>query len=341
MPFPLKYRSRAIFQIRYALLALIGAILFGTIGFKTIEGWSIGDSFYVTVQTLTTVGYGDIPPHNPAGRAFAVVVMLIGVGGVALAASTIVQSIVQSELVSTFGQRRQSRKMNKLHDHYVICGSGRVGSHLVRDMVGTNQSFVVIENDPQRAAEFSQRGISVLVGDATLEESLREVGVERARGLAACLPNDADNVYVVLTARDLNPNLRIVARAAEEQAEAKLLRAGANHVVAPTIIGGHRMAVALTKPAVSEFMDSITANELGLGFEQVEVDPASHLVGQELRETPIRSELDVVVISIRRQDGEIIFNPAGDCEILAGDILIAIGRAESLAKLNEMARGIV
>jgi len=126
MPFPLKTRSRAIFQIRYALLALAGAILFGTIGFKIIEGWSIGDSFYVTVQTLTTVGYGDIPPQNPAGRAFAVVVMLIGVGGVALAASTIVQSIVQSELVSTFGQRRQSRKMNKLRDHYVICGSGWV-----------------------------------------------------------------------------------------------------------------------------------------------------------------------------------------------------------------------
>src|SRR5258707_6689910 len=265
MPFPLKYRSRAIFQIRYALLAFAGAIMFGTIRFKIIEGWSIGDSLYVTMQTLTTVGYGDIPPHNPAGRAFAVVVMLMGVGGVALAASTIVQSVVQSELVSTFGQRRQSSKMTKLSDHYVICGSGRVGSHLVRDMVGANQSFVVIENDPQRATEFSQRGINVLVGDATLEESLREVGVERARGLAACLPNDADNVYVVLTARDLNPNLRIVARAAEEQAEAKLLRAGANHVVAPTIIGGHRKGVAPTKPASNQVIESRTPEQAGHG----------------------------------------------------------------------------
>jgi voltage-gated potassium channel len=198
----------------------------------------------------------------------------------------------------------------------------------------------VIEKDQQRAAEFSQRGVSVLVSDATLEESLRDVGVEHARGLAACLPDDADNVYVVLTARDLNPNLRIVARAAEEQAEAKLLRAGANHVVAPTIIGGHRMAVALTKPAVSEFMDSITANELGLGFEQVEVDAASSLVGQELRSTSIRSELDVVIISIRRQNGELVFNPAGDSRIESGDILIAIGRAEALTKLNQFARGI-
>jgi voltage-gated potassium channel len=339
MPFATRTRPRKGFKIRYAIMALAAAIVFGTIGFHFVEGWSLADSLYVTVQTLTTVGYGDVPPRSGAGRIFAVVVMLIGAGGVALAVSTIVQSVVKWELVSTFGQRRLTKKMSKLRDHYIVCGSGRVGSHLVRDLLAANESFVVIENDQQRAAEFSQRGVNVLVGDATLEESLRDVGVEHARGLAACLPNDADNVYVVLTARDLNPNLRIVARAAEEQAEAKLLRAGANHVIAPTIIGGHRMAVALTKPAVSEFMDSITANELGLGFEQVEVDAASSLVGQELRSTPIRSELDVVIISIRRQDGQIVFNPAGDATIENGDILIAIARTESLARLSQLARG--
>lgn len=339
MPFATRTRPRRGFQIRYAMMALAVAVIFGTVGFHFVEGWSLADSLYVTVQTLTTVGYGDMPPRSGTGRLFAVVVMLIGAGGVALAVSTIVQSVVKWELISTFGQRRLTKKMSKLHDHYIICGSGRVGSHLVRDLMRGSESFVVIENDQQRAADFSQRGVNVLVGDATLEETLRNVGVAHARGLAACLPNDADNVYVVLTARDLNPHLRIVARAAEEQAEAKLLRAGANHVIAPTIIGGHRMAVALTKPAVSEFMDSITANELGLGFEQVEVDAASSLVGQELRATSIRSELDIVIISIRRQTGEVIFNPAGDCRIENGDILIAIGRAESLTKLNKLARG--
>ncbi len=328
------------FRIRYALLALLAAIIFGTIGFHFIERWPLADSLYVTVQTLTTVGYGDQTPRSGMGRMFAVAVMLIGAGGVALAISTIVQSVVQSELVATFGQRRRSRRMSKLSNHFIICGSGRVGSHLVRDLLRTNESFVVIEQNQQRAAEFAQRGVNVLVSDATLDETLREARVEHARGLAACLPDDADNVYVVLTARDLNPNLRIVARAAEEQAEAKLLRAGANHVVAPTIIGGHRMAVALTKPAISEFMDSITADELGLAFEQVEVDAASGLVGQELRATSIRSELDVVIISIRRQNGEMLFNPAGDEAIENGDILIAIGRADSLMKLNGLARGI-
>src|ERR1044072_2368972 len=331
--------GRKRFRISYALLALAAAILFGTIGFYLIEPWSLIDSFYATVQTLTTVGWGDHAPKSSGGRIFAVLVMLIGAGGGALAISTIVQSIVKSELIDTFGQRRRSKRMGKMHDHFIVCGSGRVGSHLVRDLQRSKLPFVVIEKDAQRAAEFSQDGIDVIVRDATLEESLRDVGVERARGLAACLPDDADNVYVVLTARDLNPNLHIVARAAEEQAESKLKRAGADHVIAPTIIGGRSMAVALTKPAVSDFMNSITATELGLGLEQVEVTASSPLIGQQLRATPIRSDLEIVIVSIRRQAGDDLFNPSGETEILSGDVLIAIGQAESLMRLNELARG--
>jgi voltage-gated potassium channel len=163
--------------------------------------------------------------------------------------------------------------------------------------------------------------------------------VEHARGLASCLPDDADNVYVVLTARDLNPNIHIVARAAEEQAESKLIRAGANRVVAPTIIGGHRMAMALTKPAVGDFLDSVTANHLELGFEQLEVDALSSLVGRKLSETVIRSELNIVIVSIQRNNGQIIFNPDGGTKIEPCDMLIAIGNAESLARLNVLARG--
>ena len=204
--------------------------------------------------------------------------------------------------------------------------------------MGSAETFIVIERDPQKVAELTELGVTVLVRDATLEESLREAGVEYARGLAACLPNDADNVYVVLTARDLNPHMPIVARAAEEQAEPKLIRAGANRVVAPTIIGGHRMAVALTKPAVDDFLGSITANKLELAFEQLEVDSGSVLTGQKLSETNIRSELDIVVVSIRRSDGDILFNPSGEAMIHSGDILIAIGHAESLMKLAELAR---
>lgn len=326
-------------RILFAVVAVTVAIGFGAAGFHLIEGWSILDSLYVAAQTVTTVGYGDLTPATRNGRIFSTVFMLAAVGVVLYALTATVHAIVQSELVATFGRRRQSRRMSKLQNHFIVCGAGRVGSHLVRALLGSADTFIVIERDPQRVAELIELGVLVLVRDATLEESLREAGVEHARGLAACLPNDADNVYVVLTARDLNPQLHIVARAAEEQAEAKLIRAGANRVVAPTIIGGHRMAMALTKPAVDDFLGSITANKLELAFEQLEVAPSSVLAGQKLADTNIRSELDIVVVSIRRSEGKILFNPSGEATIEAGDILIAIGHAESLMKLTALAKG--
>ena len=326
-------------RILFALIAVAIAIAFGAVGFYFIEGWSILDSLYAAVQTVTTVGYGDLTPATRNGRIFSTVFMLAGVGVVLYALTTTVQAIVQSELVETFGQRRQSRKMSKLRNHFIICGAGRVGLHLVRGLLASAETFIVIEKDAQKVAELIDLGVIVLVRDATLEESLREAGVEHARGLAACLPDDADNVYVVLTARDLNPQMHIVARAAEEQAEPKLIRAGANRVVAPTIIGGHRMAMALTKPAVDDFLGSITANKLELAFEQLEVEPSSILTGQKLSKTTIRSELDIVVVSIRRSNGQILFNPSGEATIESGDILIAIGHAESLMKLMALAKG--
>ena len=326
-------------RILFAVLAVTIAIGLGTLGFSLIEGWSILDSLYVAAQTVTTVGYGDLTPATRNGRIFSTVFMLIAVGVVLYALTSAVQAIVQSELVATFGQRRQSRKMSKLRNHFIICGAGRVGSHLVRGLIGGEETFIVIEKDPQKVAELLDLGVIVLVRDATLEESLHEAGVEHAQGLAACLADDADNVYVVLTARDLNPKLHIVARAAEEQAESKLIRAGANRVVAPTIIGGHRMAMALTKPAVHDFLGSITANKLELAFEQLEVGPVSELVGRRLSETNIRSELDIVVVSIRRSHGQILFNPGGEAVIESGDVLIAIGHAESLMKLTALAKG--
>jgi voltage-gated potassium channel len=323
-------------RIRIVLLAVFAAIAFGTLIFHLVEGWSILDSLYVTAQTVTTVGFGDITPRTAVGRAFATVFMIVGVGIVLYALTSTVQSIVHSEMFARYGH---SRKMSKLRDHFIICGAGRVGSHLIRSLRAVDGAFLVIESDQRRCEVLMDRGIPVLVRDATLEESLIEAGVEHARGLASCLPDDADNVYVVLTARDLNPGIHIVARAAEEQAESKLIRAGANRVVAPTIIGGHRMAMALTKPAVGDFLDSVTANDLELGFEQLEVDPVSTLVNRKLSESVIRSELNIVIVSIRRDGGEIIFNPSGETKIEGGDMLIAIGNAESLARLNALARG--
>ena len=329
--------SESLPRIWLVVFAVTAALLLGTFGFHLLEGWSLLDSLYVSAQTVTTVGYGDLTPQTAGGRLFATGFMMFGVGIVLYCLTTAVHSIVQSELVATFGQRRLTRKMSKLRNHFIICGAGRVGSHLVRDLKHAGEIFIVIERDSQKVSELTNQGVTVLVRDATLEESLREAGVEHARGLASCLPDDADNVYVVLTARDLNSRLHIVARAAEEPAEVKLVRAGANRVIAPTIIGGHRMATALLKPAVADFIDSITASHLELTFEQVEVEPHSTLIGRKLRDTNIRSELDIVIVSIRRGDGQMLFNPSGEATIESGDMLIAIGHPESLMKMNKLA----
>lgn len=339
MPPVAYFSGRLRTRFGYSLFALTSVVALGTLGFMLIEGWSLGDSLYMTLMTVTTVGYGPPSPLSNAGRNFSIFFMIVGVGTAGYLLSTAVQALVQSEILAALGERRRQREMSKLRDHFIICGAGRVGRRIIRELQLAGAPFVIIENDPNKTEALSDMHVPLLVRDATLEETLREAGVERARALATCLPDDADNLYVVLIARDLNRKLHIVARAVEEQAEPKLIRAGASRVVAPTIIGSHRMAQALLKPAIADFMDSITAENLDLGFEQVEVSHASSLAGRKLRETTIRSALDVVIAAIRRSDGEMIFNPKGETEIVVGDLLIAIGRAESLRDLNKLARG--
>lgn len=325
-------------RMMYALAALAALIVLGTLGFFLLEPLTLLDSLYLTVMTVATVGYGDVHPASSPGRAFAIVFMLVSIATVGFLLSTAIQALVQLELVAAYGQRRRSREINKLRNHFIICGAGRVGSRIIRELQRLEEPFIVIEREQQQVANLIDEDVLVLVRDATLEETLREAGVENARALAACLPDDADNVYVVLTARGLNNNLHIVARAVEEQAEPKLIRAGANRVIAPIIIGGQRMVQALIKPAVSDFIDSIAAEDLDLDFEEVVVAPESIYVGHKLRFTNIRAELDVVIVAVRRNTGEMIFNPSGDAHIEAGDLLIAIGRAESLLQLKAQAQ---
>ncbi|HLL72452.1 MAG TPA: potassium channel protein [Pyrinomonadaceae bacterium] len=323
----------------YALATLVALTVIGMVGFSLLEPLTLLDSLYLTVMTMATVGYGDVHPVSRAGRVFAIVFMLVSVATVGFLLSTAIQALVQSEIVAAYGQRRRTREISKLRNHFIICGAGRVGARIIRELQRLEEPFIVIEREQQNVANLIEEDVLVLVRDATLEETLRDAGVEHARALASCLPDDADNVYVVLTARGLNNNLHIVARAVEEQAEPKLIRAGANRVIAPVIIGGQRMLQALTKPAVSDFIDSITAEDLDLDFEEVVVAPASPYVGHKLKFTNIRSELDVVIVAVRRAStSEMIFNPSGDALIEAGDMLIAIGRSDALAQLKVQAQ---
>lgn len=338
--FPLTVRFLGLKKkgLLFAPLAILAALLFGAVGFHLIENLSWLDSFYMAAQTVTTVGYGDLEIKTAAGKIFAVVFMLAGAGTVLFALTVLLQTIVQSEIIAAFDVRRRKQSMSKLENHYIVCGSGRVGTRIVRELKRQKCRFVVIEKDERLVAPLIEAGDFVIVGDATLEENLKMARVEQARGLAACLPDDAANVYVVLTARGLNKDMHIVARAVEEQAEPKLIRAGANRVIAPTIIGSLSMARALTKPAIADFMDSIAAEHLELVFEEIAVEASSPLIGKKLKNSNLRQELDVVIVAIKRKTGEMIFQPSGEAEILEGDLLIVIGRAEAMRKLIELVR---
>lgn len=325
-------------RLLIAPIAIFSMLIIGTIGFKAFTGFGWIDSMYLAAQTVTTVGYGDIAVPTAAGRVFATVFMLLGVGTVLYSLTVIAQAIVQSEVFEAMNYSRKTKQMEKLSGHYIVCGAGRVGRRIIRNLQRLDQPFVIIESNEDRVAEFRTANTNIIIGDASSEENLITAGVKRAKGLATCLPDDAANVYVVLTARGLNKELHIVARAVEEQAEPKLVRAGASRVVAPTIIGSQSMARALLKPAIADFMDSIVAESLDLVFEEVAIGESSPYIDKRLSETNISSELNIIVVAIRPASGVLEFHPTGDAVINVGDLLIVVGKAEDVKRLVEVNR---
>ena len=322
-------------RLLFAAAIVASIIAAGAIGFRFFEHFDWLDSVYTSAQTVTTVGYGDLAPKTPGGRVFAIILMLTGVGTVLYALTVMAQSVLQSELVAALGQRRKQKEMEKLHDHYVVCGAGRVGRRIIRNLQAQNLPHVIIERDEKRLADLDTNLSHIIIGDATSEENLTLAGVKRAKALASCMPDDAANVYVVLTARGLNPGLHIVSRAVEEQAEPTLVRAGASRVVAPTIIGSQSMARALLKPAIADFMESIVAETLDLVFEEIAIGPDSPFAGKSLEETAMSRELSVIVVAIRRKEGQWTFQPKGYTAIHEGDLLIVIGKAETVKSLKD------
>lgn len=320
-------------KLVFAMLIAALIIIVGATGFKYFEGFSWLDSFYTSVQTVTTVGFGDLTPVTKSGRLFAIMLMITGAGTVLYSLSVLAQAVIQSEMVHSLDRRRKLKEMEKLEGHYIVCGAGRVGRRILRNLEKQHQTHVVIEQDESKLKDVDPQLTNVVIGDATSEETLTKAGVRHARGLASCLPDDAANVYVVLTARGLNPDLHIVARAVEEQAEPTLIRAGASRVVAPTIIGSQSMARALLKPAIADFMDSIVAESLDLVFDEVAIGSRSSYVGKFLKDSDIMSELSLIVVAMRRKEGELTFQPNGDTQIQEGDLLMVIGKAESVQRM--------
>ena len=325
-------------KLRLALSAILALVAFGTIGFKLILGLAWFESFYFTLITITTIGYGEPPGITTPGRYFTVILIVTGVSTIGYALSFAAQAIVESELVSTFGKRKMYKDINKLTGHYIVCGAGRIGSGVIRDIERSGQELVVIESDEALADRLLSQGHLVLMGDATNDEVLKAAGIDHARGLVAAVSSDPDNLYITLTARDLNKDLTIVARANEEFAVARLRKAGANRVVSPALSGSSRMAQMLLRPAVADFMElAMMTERLELEIEQIQIEAGSPFIGSALKDTGIRSDLDVIVIGIKRHHGEMIFNPAADTIIEEEDALVAIGSHQSIEAVERMA----
>ncbi|MFC1991267.1 potassium channel family protein [Chloroflexota bacterium] len=318
---------------------LLAIIAVGTTGYTVIEGWSFLDSLYMTVITITTVGYAEVHPLSISGRIFSIFLIIGGVSGALFTLTGIIEYVLEGNIRTTWGRRSMKNKIAGLKDHIILCGFGRVGEEISRTFKEEGAPFVVIENNPERVSRAEQEGYLCLPGDATSDEVLKEAGIERARGLVAALGTDADNTYITLSGRELRPDLFIEARASGVEAEKKLRSAGANRIVSPTSIGARRMAMLAMRPAVVDFIDTITRNRgPELQLENVAINNESTLAGQTVDD--VRQCSKANVLAINKKTGRLIPNPSGEEKIQAGDSLIMMGTSEQLSSLEAICEGV-
>jgi voltage-gated potassium channel len=329
--------ARRIFFLVLVPTVLVSA---GTLGYYTIEkDFTLFESLYMTVITLTTVGFD--PPHQltTGGRVFTMFLLLGGVFALFYAATELIRIVISGEIQQLLGRGLMAR-LADLNNHLIVCGYGRMGRFVCREFSRQGLSFVVIDREADLLQDFNLQGGLALVGDGTSDEVLRRAGVDRARALVVVLPSDADNLYITMSARLLNGKLFIVARAESEEAEQKLLRAGADRVVAPYAIGGNKVAQAVLRPTVLDFIELATRTEhLELQLEQTEVATGSQLAGISLSQSRLRAELGLIIVAIKKRHGAMIYTPSPDTVLEAGDTLIALGKRSQLDTLEQMARG--
>lgn len=326
-------------QKRFRLaLTFIGVLLFaGSTGFRVLEGWSWFDGLYMTLITMTTVGYGEVHELSEAGKVFNAFLITASfmAGGFLLV--TFTQTMLEFELGKLLGRRRMERELNKMKNHYIICGAGRVGRTVAREFRSSNIPCVIIEVDGARADWAEKDEIPVVIGSGMTEETLAQARIEQAAGLVAAVTSDADNLYIVLTARGMREDLKIIARASEETAIPKLKRAGATEVVSPYHFVGHRIAQLFLHPHVMDFADTaFGSSDIDLKIEEVEVNGQSVLAGKTLANCNVRQQTGVMVLALKKANGTLQFNPPPDSVIDRGDYLIVVGGSEHLRKLDTM-----
>jgi voltage-gated potassium channel len=325
-------RSR---QLRLAV-ALLGLVLgFGTIGYVLVEGWSAWDAFYMTVISVTTAGYQEVHPLSRAGQIFTSVLLIGGVGAAFYVFTLVAAEVIQTRLSPRSEERRRNHMIDELKDHFIVCGGGRIGLIVADEFRRQHVPFVVIDRDPEAVHEMLVRGYLAVHADASREDMLGKLRIDRARGLIAALGSDAENVYTILSARGLRPDLLVIARADSEDAERKLLKAGATRVISPYQIGAAQIAQTALRPAVVDFVQLATSSEnLELAMEQVGIARTSLLVDHTIVEANLRQRYGVIVVAIRRSDGRMEFNPPPDALMRAGDQLVVLGPPDQLKGLE-------
>ncbi|MEW5807596.1 MAG: potassium channel protein [Acidobacteriota bacterium] len=324
-------------RIKYVFSLLLLIIVVGTFGYTMIEGWTLFDSFYMTIITIFTIGYSEVNPLSNAGRIFNILIIFFGVGTVFYLAASIMEEFVENRLIKG---KKMEKDIQKIRDHYIVCGYGRMGSVICKDLALKGVPFVVVENDHGKIRAIEEEGYLHCMGDVTDDRTLSKTGIERAKGVVTVLSEDADNVFVTLTARGLNPGIFIVARSNTEGSVQKLLRAGANKVINPFSTAGKHMSQLLLKPVVVDFMEVVSQDSsLDLRMEEVNVCERSLLSGIKLKDSLIRKELNIIIVAIKKEDGRMVFNPSSETEISSRDVLIALGSRENLQKLEDLGRG--
>ncbi len=331
-----KFRFGSFFPLVLGAGFLLAVFFYGLFIFLVVEGWNLLDSFYQVVMTLSTVGFMEVHPLSDRARLMVSFLILMGVGSFAYLVGAFTQVVVEGRLQDLWGKRKVQKIINSLTDHYIICGFGRIGAVIAAEMRRENLPVVIIEKDPDLLNDLEREGFLFLAGDATSDEELLAAGVERAKGLFACVSQDAENVYITLSSRQFNPNLTIIARSDRPESVSKLERAGANRVLTPHQIGGKRIAQVMLRPTVTDFMDLATQGH-NLQMEEIQVRPGSELVGKNLITSGIRPRFNLMIIAIEK-NGVMAFNPHPETVIEAGDTLVAVGPPENFVGLQAVSR---